>query len=146
MHRLGWAFKAVRFAHCLHIRPFVFNDDSPDRDGRSDASGPENEGVVTGTIGEREFAFIGLERVGGIMMYEVSNPRQPRFIDYINNRDFTVSGADLESGTVALDAAGDWGPEGLVFIPSSNSPNGNDLLVVGNEVTGTTTIYQINVD
>ena len=127
---------------------FIFNDDndddSPERDTRSDAKGPEPEGVVTGSIGDRVYAFIGLERVGGIMMYDVSNPRMPRFVDYINNRDFTVTGSDLESGAVALDAAGDWGPEGLVFIPAAEAPTGQDLLVVGNEVTGTTTVYRIN--
>jgi len=127
--------------------PFLFNDDndddSPERDARSDAKGPEPEGVVTGTIGGRTHAFVGLERVGGIMMYDVSNPRRPRFVDYINNRDFTITGTDLENGNEPLDSAGDWGPEGLVFIPAGESPNGDDLLVVGNEVTGTTTVYSV---
>ncbi|MDZ7787208.1 MAG: choice-of-anchor I family protein [Halofilum sp. (in: g-proteobacteria)] len=128
--------------------PFTFNDDndddSPERDTRSDAKGPEPEGVVTTTLSGRTYAFVGLERVGGIMMYDVTNPRLPRFVDYINNRDFTVDGADLESGAVGLDQAGDWGPEGLVFIAAADSPNGQDLLVVGNEVTGTTTVYSVS--
>lgn len=129
---------------------FIFNDDndddSPDRDGRSDAKGPEPEGVVAGRIGNRVLSFIGLERVGGIMVYDITNPRKPTFLDYVNNRDFTVSGADLEGGIVPLDSAGDWGPEGLDFISAADSPNGNDLLVVGNEVTGTVTVYEITLD
>lgn len=129
---------------------FIFNDDndgdSPDRDGRSDAKGPEPEGVVSGRIDGRTLAFIGLERQGGIMVYDVSNPRKPRFLDYVNNRDFTVSGEDLEDGVVALDSAGDWGPEGLAFVSAANSPTAQNLLVVGNEVTGTVTVYEVSID
>ena len=35
------------------------------------------------------------------------------------------------------------GPEGLVFIKAEDSPNGEPLLVVGNEISGTTTVYQV---
>ncbi|MEC4985303.1 MAG: choice-of-anchor I family protein [Oscillatoria sp. PMC 1068.18] len=114
------------------------NDDNDSFDSRSDAKGPEPEGVVTGEIGDRTFAFIGLERVGGIMVYEVTDPQQPEFVQYLNNRNFSV---DAEAAN-----AGDLGPEGLVFIPAEDSPNGEPLLVVANEVSGTTTIYEITVD
>jgi len=127
---------------------FNFNDDNDEseRDGRSDNKGPEPEGVVTGVIEERTYAFIGLERVGGIMVYDVTNPQRPRFSDYLNNRDFTVDVGEIEAGNLPADAAGDLGPEGLVFISAAESPNGQPLLAVGNEVSGTTTIYQINVE
>ena len=72
------------------------------------------------------------------MVYDISNPRLPRFVTYVNNRDF---GVDQEGGN-----AGDLGPEGLVFIPAADSPNGEDLLVVGNEVSGTVTVYRIALD
>jgi DNA-binding beta-propeller fold protein YncE len=101
-------------------------------DGRSDDKGPEPEGVAVGTLGERTFAFIGLERVGGIMVYEVTDPRRARFVQYLNNRDFSVV-----DGSV-----GDLGPEGLQFIPAAQSPTGTALLAVGNEVSGTTTLYR----
>ncbi|MGH7599756.1 MAG: choice-of-anchor I family protein, partial [bacterium] len=105
-------------------------------DNRSDDKGPEPEGVVLGKIGRRTYAFIGLERISGIMVYDITNPFDVRFIQYINTRDF--------SGDPAASAAGDLGPEGLIFIKAKHSPNGKPLLVVGNEISGTTGIYEIN--
>jgi hypothetical protein len=92
--------------------------------------------LALGVIGDTTYAFIALERIGGIMVYDLTDPTAPAFVTYVNNRDFA---GDAEAGT-----AGDLGPEGLVFIPAADSPNGNNLLVVANEVSGTTTIYQIN--
>ncbi|NJN66640.1 MAG: bifunctional metallophosphatase/5'-nucleotidase [Chloroflexaceae bacterium] len=113
--------------------PHWFNDDGEgDFDSRSDNKGPEPEGATIGQIevgGEdRTFAFIGLERIGGVMVYEVTDPENPDFVQYVNNRD-----------------GGDVAPEGLTFVPAEDSPNGNPLLVVANEVSGTTTIYEITV-
>ncbi|NEO89366.1 MAG: hypothetical protein F6K56_03525 [Moorea sp. SIO3G5] len=111
------------------------NDANDSFDTRSNDKGPEPEGVVTGVIDGRTFAFIGLERIGGIMVYDVSEPTHPTFVQYINNRDF--------SGDAAAGTAGDLGPEGLTFISAEDSPNGRPLLVAANEVSGTTTIYEI---
>ncbi len=61
--------------------------------------------MTIGTIGKRTYAFIGLERMGGIMVYDVTNPIAPVFVDYVNNRDFTVDPATAE-------AAKDLGPGG----------------------------------
>ncbi|VGO11690.1 hypothetical protein PDESU_00235 [Pontiella desulfatans] len=117
--------------------PEFFNasNDNSKFDNRSDNKGPEPEGVVVGKVEGRHYAFIGLERIGGIMVYDVTNPRRPEFIEYYNNRDFTQ---DVETA-----GAGDLGPEGLAFISANDSPNGTPLLVVANEVSGTTTIYEI---
>ncbi len=112
-------------------------------DSRSDDKGPEPEGVVLGTLGNQVFAFIGLERIGGIMIYDVTDPYHATFVDYINHRDFSVD-TKLTDGSVNP-AVGDLGPEGLTFIPARRSPNKKPLLVVGNEVSGTTTVYQIKV-
>ncbi len=114
------------------------NDDNDSFDNRSDDKGPEPEGVTTGVIDGRTYAFIGLERIGGIMVYDVSNPSSPEFVQYINNRDFT---GDPEAGT-----AGDLAPEGLTFIAAADSPTGEPLLVVANEVSGTTTVFAIDVN
>ncbi|MDO5692381.1 MAG: choice-of-anchor I family protein [Pseudomonadota bacterium] len=110
-------------------------------DNRSDNKGPEPEGVTVGKIGEKTFAFIGLERMGGVMVYDITNPKAPVRVDYINTReDWTTK----DPSTVGA-AAGDLGPEGLVFVPAAQSPNGKPMLLVGNEVSGTTAIYQLNL-
>jgi DNA-binding beta-propeller fold protein YncE len=113
------------------------NDDNDSFDARSDDKGPEPEGVTVAQLWGRHFAFIGLERVGGVMVYDVSNPRAPSFVQYLNHRDFAQ---DAESPQ-ALDL----GPEGLIVIEAARSPiPGVPLLVVANEVSGTTTIYRID--
>jgi len=99
-------------------------------DDRSDNKGPEPEGVVVARFGAKTFAFIGLERVGGVMVYDVTHPHAPFFVDYLNTR----------SGTT-----GDLGPEGLAFIPAVRSPNKRPLLLVSNEVSGTTAVFEIEL-
>lgn len=122
--------------------PDNFNgqNDENSFDNRSDDKGPEPEAVTVGTINGQTFAFIGLERVGGLMVYNVTNPQNPEFVQYLNNRDFSASQADVENGM-----AGDLGPEGLAFIAADDSPTGKPMLAVGNEVSGTTTLFGIDV-
>ncbi|WP_296667529.1 choice-of-anchor I family protein [Demequina sp.] len=117
--------------------PEVFNssNDGTGLDNRSDNKGPEPEGLTIGQVGNKIYAFVGLERIGGVMVYDVTNPNASRFVTYVNNRDFE---ADPESA-----AAGDLGPEGLAFISASDSPTGVPMLAVGNEVSGTTTLFSI---
>ncbi len=119
--------------------PTFFNSNHEEiaLDNRSDNKGPEPEGVAIGKLGSKTFAFIGLERMGGVMLYDVTSPTQPVFVQYLNPRDFSAT--DLESP-----AAGDLGAEGLVFVSAKDSPNGKPLLIVGNEVSGTTSVLQIN--
>jgi choice-of-anchor I-like protein len=111
------------------------NDENDKGDNRSDDKGPEPEALTVGKIDGKTIAFIGLERVGGVMAYDVTSPSEATFLGYHNNRDF--------SGNAEAGKAGDLGPEGMAFIPASQSPNGKDLLAVANEVSGTTSIYEI---
>ena len=108
-------------------------------DDRSDAKGPEPEAITLGVIGGKTYAFVGLERMGGIMVYDVTDPAAPTFVTYQLDRDFNVD--------VALSGAGDLGPEGIVFIDPADQPIPNQaadgLLVVTSEVSGTVTIYGI---
>ena len=119
---------------------FNASDTGNGGDARSDDKGPEPEGVVIGQLGNRFYAFIGLERVGGIMVYDVTQPESPFFVQYVNNRDFSASASDLEAGR-----GGDLGPEGLTFVAPADSPTGTPLLIVGSETTGTTTVFEIIV-
>lgn len=122
------------------LEPDFFNSDDEDyfsADSRSDAKGPEPEGVVTGTIDGRTFAFVGLERQGGVFVADITDPRDVRVVDYVNNRNFI--------GDPELGYAGDLGPEGLAFIRAADSPSGDPLLVVGNETSGTTSVFRVNL-
>jgi len=80
------------------------NDENDSFDNRSDDKGPEPEGLAIGKIKGKTYAFIGLERVGGIMIYDITNPRKVSFVEYINNRDFTVA-AQLDDGSTNPDIA-----------------------------------------
>jgi len=110
------------------LTPALFNANNgdPDKvDQRSDDKGPEAEGVTVGVIADHTYAFVGLERAGGgVMVFDVSNPRAPHFVQYVR------SDADIS-------------PEGLKFVPVAKSPIGVPLLIVTNEVSETTTVYAI---
>ncbi|MCL1037609.1 choice-of-anchor I family protein [Shewanella submarina] len=113
-------------------------------DSRSDDKGPEPEALAVGTIGGKTFAFIGLERTSGFMIYDISNPFAVRYVDYVVNRDFSVDfeiDGDTITGQPGL--AGDLGPEGMKFVDAVDSPNGKPLLIISNEVSGTTSVYQL---
>ncbi|MEA5576822.1 choice-of-anchor I family protein [Anabaena sp. UHCC 0451] len=106
---------------------FNANNGSPDDvDTRSDNKGPEPESVAVGVIDGIPYGFIGLERAGGgVMVYNLSDPTAPEFIQYIRNE-------------------GDISPEGLKFIAGEDSPNGKPLLAVSHEVSNTASFYEIN--
>ena len=118
--------------------PNYFNSDHEAiaLDDRSDNKGPEPEGITVGTIGKKTFAFIGLERMSGIMVYDITTANKPKFVEYFTTRNFVETDPKKQ---------GDLGPEGLAFISAKDSPNAKPLLVVGNEVSGSTAVYQINV-
>lgn len=104
-------------------------------DDRSDDKGPEPEGVTCGKIGDRTYAFICLERMGGVMVYDISTPKDARFVTYTNGRHFQ---GDYQNGTAL-----DFSPEGIVFIDASDSPSGNPMLALIYEMSGTVALYDI---
>jgi LPXTG-motif cell wall-anchored protein len=117
---------------------FNSNHTSSGLDERSDDKGPEPEGVTIGEVAGRTYAFVGLERIGGIVAFDITVPTAATFVAYANNRDFSVSAEDD-----GLAGAGDLGPEGLTFVSAEESPSGVPLVVVGNEVSGSTTVYSL---
>lgn len=123
---------------------FNATNDENGGDDRSDDKGPEPEAIKIAQIGGKTYAFIGLERVGGIMAYDITHPESARFVQYINTRDFSVDIEDLVDGG-DFSAVGDLGPESILFIAAEDSPSGVALLVVGNEVSGTTAIFEVNL-
>lgn len=140
------------------LLPEYFNTNHTENEfeSRSDDKGPEPEGVTLGEINGRTYAFIGFERLGGVMVYDITDmvyditdPAKPAYTAYINNRDFSINMEKLaEEGDDAvkagLEKVGDLGAEGLTFVPAKDSPNGENLLIVGNEVSGTTTVFQVD--
>lgn len=116
-------------------------------DDRSGKKGPEPESVTTGVIDGRTYAFIALERTGGVMMYDVTDPAQAVCVDYLNPRDFLsiVEGSE-EYDDGELDkwvTGGDVAPEGLCFIAAGDSPTGRPAILVANEVSGTVSFCEI---
>lgn len=115
------------------------NDENDSADSRSDDKGPEPEAIEVFVRNGVTYAAIGLERVGGVMVYDISDPTAPQYVTYTNNRDFGVD-AQLEDDR-PNPAAGDLGVEDIVFIPAASSPTGEDLLVTANEISGTITLF-----
>jgi len=118
------------------VYPGFFNASNSDLtlDSRSDNKGPEPEGVTVGRVGPRDYAFIGLERIGTLMVYDVTDPRSPQFVQYLNTRSF---------GNDRLPGQDDSGAEGVTFVSAEDSPNGRPLLLVGNEVSQTMAVFEV---
>ncbi|KAB7667790.1 choice-of-anchor I family protein [Bacillus sp. B1-b2] len=113
---------------------FNWSNDDDAFEKRSAKKGPEPEDIKVGMIGNEIYAFIGLERISGVMTYNITDPSNATFTNYINTRDFSSK------------VAGDVAPEGQDFISAENSPTGKPLLIVGNEVSGTVAINEYQVD
>ncbi len=115
--------------------PTIYNADHEDNvaKGRSRAKGPEPEGVTIAQIGTETFTFISLERVGGVMVYNITDPNNVTFVDYKNSRSTSAY-------------AGDHGPEGITYIKPENSPNGTGYVLVANEISGTITVFEVDAN
>ncbi|MDU0435842.1 choice-of-anchor I family protein [Staphylococcus haemolyticus] len=96
-------------------------------DDRSDDKGPEAENVVVGKVGSHSYAFVGLERVGGIMIYDITNPNEPYFVKYLYDPDNK-----------------DISPEGITFESAEDSPNGKPMLIASFELSGTTSAWELD--
>ncbi|EMD81241.1 Alkaline phosphatase [Vibrio diabolicus E0666] len=122
------------------------NDNNHSGDDRSDDKGIEPEAIEVAQINGRHYAFIGLERQGGIMIYDITDPKQAQFLHYVNRRDYNqpvcteVEDGECANGTYNP-KAGDLGPESINYFTRS----GGHFIAVGNEVSGTTSVFRINL-
>lgn len=119
-------------SHVAKTLPEYFNASSSNTkiDSRSAKKGPEPEGAMVVRHGKAVYALMGLERIGGVMVYDITNPAVPSFVCHVNSRDYSDK------------IKGDSGPEGLAWIPASQSPSGKAMLLVANEVSGTLAVYE----
>lgn len=97
------------------------NDFGTYDDGRSDDKGAEPESVVVAKMGDKNILFVGLERTDTVMIYDITNPSAPQYLQSIKTGD---------------------APEGLLFIPASKSPTKRSLVVVSSEGDGSVKFYQ----
>ncbi|OUQ55929.1 hypothetical protein B5E58_11510 [Tyzzerella sp. An114] len=113
--------------------PEYFNCSNDDItiDDRSGKKGPEAETVTIGKVNDKQYAFVTLERIGGVMIYDITDTNNIKYVNYINSRDFSTD--------VSIDDS----PEGLKFIEASKSPTDEALLIAACEVGGTVAVYEL---
>ncbi|HMQ45978.1 MAG TPA: choice-of-anchor I family protein [Saprospiraceae bacterium] len=110
---------------------FNASNDNNNYKNRSDNKGPEPESVITAEIGGVVYGFVGLERFGGVVVYDLTTPDAPAFVEYVNSR------------TLGDDEGGDLGPEGMIYVHPLESPSDTGLIVVANEISATLSIYTV---
>jgi hypothetical protein len=130
----GDDFEKITAADPTYWSLFNVSNDNNSFKNRSDNKGPEPEGLTLARIMNKDFAFVSLERTGGFITYDISNPVVPVFVDYQNNR--ALGGV----------AGGDLGPEGIIYINAFDSPVDTGLIVIANEISATISVYYIKND
>ena len=130
------------------LLPGSFNSDNAENDSfddRSDAKGPEPEAVSVAKIGERTLAFLALERIGGVMIYDVSVPKNTQYVGYVNGRNFEVPFDEDDSDAQTLAAVRESGPEKITMIAPDDHPIGKWVMVVSQESTGSISFYTLEL-
>ena len=101
---------------------------------RSDDKGAEPEGVAVGMVGDRRIAILGLERMSALAVFDITQPRNPVFQEWLQMLPATATPAkDVKY----------WSPEGIVFVPAAQSPSGKALIITSFELSGSLSIHQI---
>lgn len=89
-------------------------------DGRSDDKSIEPEGIAIGKVGHTPVAFVGMERVDAVAVYDISNPLLPKFLQLLKTGD---------------------APEGVTVIAAKDSPTKKTLLIISSEGDGMVKIF-----
>jgi hypothetical protein len=126
----GNQFELITANHPVWSPLFNASNNNNTLKDRSDNKGPEPEGVTIFQSLDKVYAFIALERIGGVMVYDITNPTNPTYVNYINSRTLGTLG-------------GDRGAEGIIFVPAEESPNGNDMVITANETSATIAVYGV---
>lgn len=111
---------------------FNCSNDDIEVDSRSQKKGPEPESITVGRIGNDYYAFTALERIGGVMVYNITSPSNAEYVNYINTRNF------------GIDVGEDVAPEGVAFVSSNYSGSGKPVLIAACEVSGTVAAYTMS--
>ena len=127
---VGQDLEQIILADPKYGKLFNASNDGNAAKNRSDNKGPEPEGVALGSINDTIYAFVALERIGGVMVYNISNPASPVFVQYINTRDTATF-------------AGDNGAEGIVFLHSKANKQGKHYVITANEISGTLAVFEV---
>ncbi len=81
-----------------------------------------------GTVNGRTYAFVGLERIGGVMICDITDPSSIAFRNYVNSRNYSA------------DIYDDVSPEGVIFVAAEQNISGAPLVIASNEVSGTVSV------
>ncbi|MBR1190913.1 choice-of-anchor I family protein [Bradyrhizobium sp. AUGA SZCCT0160] len=119
----GGEFEAI-IARDLATRHNIDTAEGGGFDTRSDNKGPEPEGVDIGVIDGRTYAFVSLERAGGVMIYDITDPANASFVGY--------KPPGVGEGNA---------PEVTKFISAADSPTGTALVLTANEGNSTGGAY-----
>ena len=116
--------------------PEYFNcsNDTVEAEDRSGKKGPEPENVTVGTVNGHTYAFVGLERIGGVMIYDITDPTAVTFKNYVNSRNYSE------------DIYDDVSPEGVLFVAADKNSSGAPLIIASNEVSGTVSVTALDID
>ena len=106
--------------------PDMFKGTDPSGEYDSSDSGAEPDSVVIAEIHGRTYAFIGLEGVGGVMVFDITEAWDPEFVQFV------WSGVDIT-------------PEDLLVIGADDSPIDDPLLVVTHADSNLILVYQIGL-
>ncbi|GIL80117.1 hypothetical protein Vretimale_12940 [Volvox reticuliferus] len=133
----GSQIETTLAAHPAASLCFNTDRDRNDPDSRSDNAGPEPEALEVFQFKNKTYAAIGLERMGGMLLYDVTVPKTPVFGAYVYNRNFAAPRSALTS------SLGDLAPEGIRFVEAKDSRTGNALLLVSNEISATVSAWEV---
>ena len=118
----------------------VDNTDPFDTEDRSDNKGPEPEAIAVAKVDGRQIAVVGLERQNGLVFMDVIDPEAPEYLKYLSTIDLADRGAGDAEPPYPMS---DLGPEGIAVISAAESESGKVEIAVGNEVSGTVSVYTL---